>query len=143
MPYRLLVSPRGGECFHPSNGRHIRPRRQTNNMTYCITVNKRTKQSFDFSINRIFTKLFRTGSVALVEDCQRFLHFLHYQVDVKTVKFLQKYKALENRICSLFGQEADRQLRNLCTAHNLPSGSSASKILKQIRSKFFKLYNNV
>jgi len=30
--------------------------------------------------------------------------------DVKTVKFLQKYKAWENRICSLFGQEADRQL---------------------------------
>ena len=52
-------------------------------------------------------KLFRTGSVALVEDCQRFLNFLpaSYQLDV-----LQKYKALENRICSLFGQEADRQL---------------------------------
>ena len=48
--------------------------------------------------------LFRTGSLALVEDCQRFLNFLpaSYQVDVKTVKFLQKYKALENTICSLF-----------------------------------------
>jgi len=59
-------------------------------------VNKGTKQSFDFSINRIFMKLFRTGSVALVEDCQRFLNFLpvSYQVDVKTVKFLQKYRAL-------------------------------------------------
>ena len=58
-------------------------------------------------------------------------------VDVKTVKFLQKYKALENRICSLFGQEADRQLRNICTVYNLPSSSSASKINKQIRSKLF------
>ena len=104
-----------------------------------------TKQSFDFSINRIFMKLFRTGSVDLVEDCQRFLNFLHasYQVDVKTAKFLQKYKALKNRICSLFGQEVDRQLRNLCTAYNLPSGSSASKIIKQIRSKFLKVDNNV
>jgi len=85
-------------------------------------------------------KLFRTGSVALVEDCQRFLNFLpaSYQVDVRTVKFLQKYKALENRICSLFGQEADRQLRNLCTVYNMPSGSSACKIIKQIRNKFFK-----
>jgi len=92
-------------------------------------------------------KLFRTGCVALVEDCQKFLNFLpaSYQVDVKTVKFLQKYKALENRICSLFGQEADRQLRNICIVYNLPSGSSASKINKQIRSKFFliKVYNNV
>ena len=102
-------------------------------------VNKRTKNSFDFSINRIFMKLFRIGSVALVEDYQRFLNFLpaSYQVDVETVKFLQKYKALENRSCSLFGQEADRQLRNICTVYNLPSGSSASKINKQIRSKFF------
>jgi len=39
-------------------------------------------------------KLFRTGFVALVEDFQRFLNFLpaSYQVDVKTVKFVQKYK---------------------------------------------------
>jgi len=82
-------------------------------------VNKRNKKSFDFSINRIFMKLFRTGSVALVEDCQRFLSFLpvSYQVDVRTAKFLQKYKATENRICSLFGDEADRQLRNLCTTY--------------------------
>jgi len=41
------------------------------------------------------------------------------------------------KFCSLLGQEADRQLRNLCTAYNLPSGSSAAKIIKQIRSKFF------
>ena len=54
-------------------------------------------------ISRIFMKLFRAGSVALVEDCQRFLNFLpvSYQVDVRTVKFLEKYKALENGICSL------------------------------------------
>ena len=83
-------------------------------------------------------KLFRTGCVALVENCHRFLNFLpaSYQVDVRTAKFLQKHKALKHRICSLFGQESDRQLRNLCTAYNLPSGSSASKIIKQIRSKF-------
>jgi len=44
-------------------------------------------------------KLFRTGSVALVEDCQRFLSFLpvSYQVDVRTAKFLQKCKATENK----------------------------------------------
>jgi len=86
-------------------------------------------------------KLFRTGSVALVEDCLRFLNFLpvSYQVDVRTAKFLQKYmyKATENRICSLFGHEADRHLRNLCTIYKLPSGSSASKIINQIRENFF------
>ena len=93
-------------------------------------VSKRNKKSFDFNINRIFMKLFRTGSVALVEDCQRFLNVLpvSYQVDVRTAKFLQKYKATENRICSLFGHEADRQLRNLCTIY---------KIINQIRENIF------
>jgi len=62
-------------------------------------VNKRTKNSFDFSINRIFMKLFRTGSVALVEDCQRFLNFLpaSYQVDVKTVKFFAKIQSVRKQ----------------------------------------------
>ena len=84
-------------------------------------------------------KLFRSGSVALVEDCQRFLSFLpvSYQVDVRTAKFLQKYKATENRICSLLGDEADRQLRNLCIIYKLPSGSSASNIINKIRKNFF------
>jgi len=84
-------------------------------------------------------KLFRTGSVALVEDCQRFLNFLpvSYQVDVRTAKFLQKYKATEKRICILFGHEVDRQLRTLCTIYKLPIDSSASKIIKQILKNFF------
>jgi len=60
-----------------------------------------------------------------------------YQVDVRTAKFLQKYKATENRICVLFEHEVDRQLRTLCTIYKLPSGSSASKIIKQIRKNFF------
>jgi len=84
-------------------------------------------------------KLFRTGSVALVEDCHRLLNFLpvSYEVDVRTAKFLQKYKATENRICILFGHGVDRQLRTLCTIYELPSGSSACKIIKQIRKNFF------
>ena len=52
-------------------------------------------------------KLFRTGSVALVEDCQRFLNFLPaiYQVDVKTVNFLQKYKALKTEFAVFLGKK--------------------------------------
>ena len=67
----------------------------------------------------------------------QYFNIISYQVDVRTAKFLQKYKATENRICSLFGHEADRQLRNLCTIYKLPSGSSASKIINQIRENFF------
>jgi len=62
-------------------------------------VNTRTKKSFDFSINRIFMKLFRTGSVALVKDCQRFLNFLpaSYQVDVKTLTFFAKIQSVRKQ----------------------------------------------
>ena len=42
-----------------------------------------------------------------------------------------------NRICILFGHEVDRQLRTLCAIYKLSSGSSASKIIKQIRKNFF------
>jgi len=63
------------------------------------SVNKRNKKSFDFSINRIFMKLFRTGSGALVEDCQRFLSFLpvSYQVDVITGKLLNVCKNIKRQ----------------------------------------------
>ena len=35
-------------------------------------VTKRIKKAFDFSINRIFMKLFRTGSVALLKIARYF-----------------------------------------------------------------------
>jgi len=54
----------------------------------------------------------------MVFDCNNLLYsryIFRYQVDVRTAKFLEKYKVTENRICSLLVDEADRQLRNLCT----------------------------
>jgi len=47
-------------------------------------------------------KVFRTVSVAVVEDCQRYLNFLpvRFQVYVRTVKFLQKFKASEDTVIS-------------------------------------------
>ena len=33
------------------------------------------RKSFDFTITRSFMKLFRTGSVTVVTDCQKFSHF--------------------------------------------------------------------
>jgi len=51
---------------------------------------------------------FRLSTLHLIRPT--FFHVLH-----STAKFLQKYKATENRICILFGHEVDRQLRTLCT----------------------------
>ena len=70
-------------------------------------------------------KSFQTGFVALVEDCQIFLNFLHarFQIDVKAVKFkfLQKFKASEKEYAIFFEYEADRQLRKFCTVKTEPA----------------------
>ena len=36
---------------------------------------ERDKHSFDFSSTRIFMKLFRTGSVDMVTECQKMFNF--------------------------------------------------------------------
>jgi len=43
-------------------------------------------------------KLFRTGSVTVVTDCQIFYHFLPvtYQTDIRTVKFIEKFQSSDN-----------------------------------------------
>ena len=65
----------------------------------------RDRKSFDFTITRSVMK-FRTGSVTVVTDCQKFSHFLPvtYQTDIRTVKFLQKFSpdSRDNHICNLF-----------------------------------------
>ena len=73
------------------------------------------KRSFDFVFTRTFMKLFRTGSPAIVKQCQ--LQFgvlpLRFQVDIRTAKFLEAFVVSSNSICSVFKQQASGQLQNL------------------------------
>jgi len=57
-------------------------------------------------------KLFRTGSPITVNECQVNFGFLpaKYQILIRTAKFLQRFVALENRLCALFASDARRQL---------------------------------
>jgi hypothetical protein len=75
----------------------------------------RNKSSFDFLFTRTFMKLFRTGSPAIVKQCQ--VQFgvlpLHFQVDIRTAKFLEAFVVSPNPICSVFKQQASGQLHNL------------------------------
>ena len=50
------------------------------------------KRSLEFTVTRSFMKLFRTGSAAIVDECQKLFHFLPvtHQIDICTAKFLQK-----------------------------------------------------
>ena len=75
--------------------------------------------SFDFLFTRTFMKLFRTGSPAIVKQCQ--LQFgvlpLRYQVDIRTAKFLEAFVVSPNPICSVFKRQASGQLLNLFRYH--------------------------
>ena len=64
-------------------------------------------------------KLFRTGSPNTVYDCQVNFGFLpaKYQILIRTAKFLQKFIASENSLCTLFISDAGQQLRdNSCNS---------------------------
>jgi hypothetical protein len=74
----------------------------------------RNVQSLEFTITRLFTKLFRTGSAAIVKECQSQFTFLpmKYQLNIRTARFLQKLATSSNGICSLFAHIAGRQLND-------------------------------
>jgi hypothetical protein len=104
-----------------------------------VPLNSRDKSSLDFTVNRVLMKLFRTGSITVIEECQKFFQLLpvKFLVDIKVVKFLQKFLASENRVCRLFKVQAGRQLNNFRYAYQVDQTSTASQITAAIKKKFF------
>ena len=87
-------------------------------LLYCMEVcplTSRQKHSLEFSVTRIFMKLFRTCSSLVVRECQANFGFLpiESQLVVRTANFLQKFVASENSLCSLFNKVAKHQLNLL------------------------------
>jgi len=56
----------------------------------------RNRNSFEFTVTRLFMKLFRTTSHAVVKCCHLAFNFLpvNSQLDIRTANFLQKFIAL-------------------------------------------------
>ena len=86
-------------------------------------VLKRDKHSFDFSLTRLFMKMFKTGSADVVAQCQVQFGFLplSYQIDVRTAKFLFRFTHSSNFICSLLSNNAHNQLNNLFNDYSVTS----------------------
>jgi len=61
------------------------------------------RSSYEFTVTRLFMKLFRTTLPAVVKCCQLAINFLpvHSQLDIRTAHFLQKYIASQNSLCYL------------------------------------------
>jgi len=71
--------------------------------------------SFEFTLTRIFMKLFRTSSSKVLNERQVSFGFLpaKSQILIRTASFLQKFTVSENSLCMLFANDARRQLDNI------------------------------
>ena len=108
-------------------------------LLYCMEVCpliSRQKHSLEFSVTRIFMKLFRTSSSLVVRECQINFGFLpiESQLVVRTANFLQKYVASENSLCLLFNKIANHQLNLLFTqfGNNVKSAQQLSVIINNL-----------
>jgi len=108
-------------------------------LLYCMEVcplTSRQKHSLEFSVTRIFMKLFRTCSSLVVRECQANFGFLpiESQLVVRTANFLQKFVASENSLCSLFNKVAKHQLNLLFNQYgnHLKSAHQLSLVINDL-----------
>jgi hypothetical protein len=75
----------------------------------------RNRQSFEFTVTRLFMKLFHTASPVVVKCCQQAFNFLpiQSQLDIRTAKFLQKFIVSKNSLCSIFSFTARCKLNEM------------------------------
>jgi len=99
---------------------------------------KSDKHSFDFSLTRLFMKLFRTGSPVIVTECQKQFNFLplRYQIDIRTAVFLSKFIQSTNSLCLLFAENAQNKLNIIFATF---SASSVSELKNNVHSMFYSL----
>ena len=80
--------------------------------TEAVPLLSRQRQSFEFTLTRIFMKMFSTGSSTVVNECLRCFNFLpiYLQLYIRTARFLQRFLALESSLCYVFAETAKLQL---------------------------------
>jgi len=81
----------------------------------------RDKQSLEFTLTRLFMKIFCTASPTVVIECQRNFCFLPValQIQIRTERFLQVFTATENSLCLLFDDNAAELLCDMFREHNV------------------------
>ena len=96
----------------------------------------RDNQSLEFTLTRVFMKIFRTGSPSVVRSCQRIFGFLpiESQILIRTAKFLQAFTATENALCTLFERRAAGQLSDIFSKFD--GVHSASQLANRVRTSF-------
>jgi len=64
-------------------------------------LNKTDLRSLDFTVDRIFMKLFKTGNIEIVRECQAFFGFKLPSVllSMRSDKFIRQYNFSDNDVC--------------------------------------------
>ena len=91
----------------------------------------RDKHSLEFTLTRLFMKIFRTASPAIVTECQRSFCFLPVtsQIVIRTAKFLQVFLATDNSLCQLFYCSAVNRSNDILREYNVrTAGQLASRV---------------
>jgi len=67
----------------------------------CCQLNKADLQSLDFSSNRLFMKLFRTGSIDVVQECHSYfgIELPSCLIKKRQDKFLSRFNSVDNVFC--------------------------------------------
>ena len=112
-------------------------------LLYCVEACpffQHDKHSFDFSLTRIFMKLFHTGSAATVSECQKQFSFLplKYQVDIRSACFMLRFMATDKSICNLFLSQATRSLDSLYARYG-DAVNSISSLKAAVYKEFFDI----
>jgi len=76
------------------------------------------KRSMDFVMTRTFMRVFRTSSVAIVKECQLMFGFQQVSdvITNRKRKFLQRFVATDNFLCTLFVDIANTELLTLTSS---------------------------
>jgi len=60
----------------------------------CCQLNKADLQSLDFTLNRLFMKLFRNGSIDIVQECHSYFG-IELPICLRQDRFLSRYNCVE------------------------------------------------
>jgi len=93
----------------------------------------------DFAVNRVFMKILHTGSKQTVEECQKYFGCLpvSLRIDIRTVRFLDCFKASENSLCNVFREQASRHMSEFSSKFGVPELSCWWLLRDAIYTSFF------
>jgi len=98
----------------------------------------RDKKSMEFTVTRSLMKLFRTGSAAVVSECQNYFRFLPIsnRIDIRTAKFLEKF-ITSDYICRLFECHARIGLNKLNKIFSMYDNASSALDVRRAADRLF------